>query len=219
MGEDPERRARVKFKTKLWIFITVLLILLGLAGNKTEAQTMPTYRVVHTGDSISAMAWGIPSSPVAGKQWTSGTEEWRNLEYGRNAYTVGQEGWASTASIWPLVLSRSEPGGFIIVQDNGADVSDSGWLSLMTKIRDETPHDRTLIVVLPGYRSDINPGVAEMMVHRARVMKEVFASHPSVVFIHLDNYLRRNPGNFPDGQHPNAIAANWLRDQLDSWTG
>ena len=202
-------------------FILAALFAAGIITTPqiTEASTMATYRVVHTGDSISALAWGIPSTPVAGAAWVSGTEEWRNLEYGRDAYTVGLEGWASTNSIWPLIRDRSEPGGFIVVQDNGLSTTDTQWRTLMERIRNETPSDRTLIVVLPGYRWDKNSTHYQTLVTRAKIMKEVLGQHPSVVFIHLDQYMRRNPNNFPDGQHPNTAGAAWLRAQIDAWTG
>lgn len=202
-------------------FIFAALLAVGILNipQNTEASAMITYRIVHTGDSISAMAWGIPSTPIAGRQWVTGTEEWRNLEYGRNGYTEGREGWASTASIWPHIRDRSRPGGFIVIQDNAIEVTDASWRILMEKIRDETPSDRTLIIVLPGLRWDKNAEASRIIAGRAKIMREVFATHPSVVFIHLDQYLRRNPGNFPDGQHPNPVAAAWLRAEITKWTG
>jgi hypothetical protein len=182
---------------------------------------MTTYRIVHSGDSISALAWGISSSPNGGRHWAEG-DEFRSLEYGRDALTEGLGGWGSTKYMWEApnigLRDRSQPGGWIIIQDNGNGVSDADWRALMIQIRDETPNDRTLIIVLPGYRSDINPTLAANMAAKARIMKEVFATE-LVVFIHLDQYLRRNPAYFPDGQHPNATAQAWLRNQVEAWTG
>lgn len=177
---------------------------------------MTTYRVVHTGDSISCAAWDVASS-LGGRQWVEG-DTWRNLEYGRDGYVSGANGWQSTASIWPLLRDRSEPGGWLIIQDNGMATSDVSWRTLMEQICIETPSDRTLIVVLPGYRSDVNAVAAATVAARARIMREVFAIHPAVVFVHLDQYVKRNPGRFADGQHPDAAGAAWLKAAIVKWT-
>ena len=110
------------------------------------------FRVVGTGDSILVLAYGVPlpGGVVNSSTW------WIDVECGRDAYTAGMSGRASIASIWPLVLSRSVPGGWIIIQDNALGVSDFGWRSLMRRIVDETPNDRCLLGVLPVFRSDVN---------------------------------------------------------------
>ena len=63
--------------------------------------------------------------PAPGDLVTS-NGRWLWLEYGRNAYTVGMAGTASTATAAMLAISRSQPGGSIIIQDNALGVSDCG---------------------------------------------------------------------------------------------
>lgn len=194
--------------------LTFLAALTGVGQHQAMAATT-TYRVVGTGDSIVAMSFGFGGP--GGRIVTA--DRWLDLEHGRNAYTVGMAGRASTASIWPLLLSRSQAGGWIIIQDNALGVSDYGWQALMSRISAETPADRCLLAVLPGYRADVNATLAADTARRATIMGQTLMSHSCRAFVYLNRYLRDNPARFPDGQHPDATAQAWIRGQINSIVG
>jgi hypothetical protein len=135
----------------------------------SEAATT-TYRIVGTGDSILALATNIDILPPGGAVLTADT--WINVEYGRQPYVAGMIGH-STSSIWPLVLSRSQPGGYIIIQDNGLGTSYDGWRNLMQRIVDETPNDRTLVFIPPVFHWWFNPKYHNDTTRYAEIMGEV----------------------------------------------
>jgi hypothetical protein len=144
---------------------------------------------------------------------------WLDLEHGRNAYTAGMAGRASTASIWPLLLARSMPGGWVVIQDNALGVSDFGWRALMRRIVDALPNDRCLLGVPPGYRADANATYAADAARRATIMGQEFQRQPCRAFVFLNTYLRANPQRFPDGQHPDSTAQLWIRSRIAAWVG
>lgn len=190
--------------------VIAVLVLLGTVAipNSTEAQD--NWRVVATGDSILAMTYEIDAP--GGVILT--TDRWMNMEYGRNAYTAGMIPQASTASIWPLMLQRSQAGGWIIIQDNAIDVSLFGWQALMQKIADETPDDRCLLGILPGTQIEhLKADVAA----KATAMSQAFQTHPCRRFVYWNHYVRDNPQNVPDGQHPNLAGQIWLYNEVEKW--
>jgi hypothetical protein len=182
------------------------LALTAIAATPVNAAAPVTFRVVGTGDSILAMAYGVPA-PGGVTIPRPGT--WVQVEYGRNAYTAGMLGTAgsSTKSIALLAISRSQSGGWIIVQDNGLGVSDTAWRTLMRDIVAAAPDDRCLVGVLPAYRADVDPGRAAMMRARAVVMAEEFMRHPCRRFVYMAQIIARFPDDFLDGQHPRTAAA------------
>lgn len=181
----------------------------------TYRTAATTYRVVQTGDSISAMSYGYAAP---GGVSTSG-DKWLDLEYGRNAYTAGMAARASTASLWPLLWARSRPGGFVVVQDNALGVSDYGWQMLMRKIVNETPADRWLFGVLPGYLATVDAALAADCRRRAEIMVQEFQRRVRRLFVFLPQYMLENPSQFADGQHPNATAQTWIQARILEKTG
>jgi hypothetical protein len=153
-------------------------------------------------------------------------DRWIDVEFGRNAYTAGMAGRASTASIWPLVVARSQPGGWVLIQDNGVGVSDDAWRSLWRRIAHELPADRCIIAVLPGFRADINPWLSDELARKARILGEELRSLnadgswvvPCRRFVYLNAYMREFPEQFPDGQHPDPTAQAWIRHEVFKWT-
>lgn len=162
------------------------------------ADADDTYPVVGTGDSILAMAYGVA--------WPAGVISrggaWVNVEYGRNAYSAGQAGASSTRSVALLAIERSQPGGWIIVQDNALGVSDWAWRELMREIVVKTPDDRCLLGVLPAFRADVNPIYAAQTRARAVVMGEEFKKQPCRRFVYMASIMNQYPDDFTDGQHP-----------------
>lgn len=194
---------------------------LGETGSAPDpvVATVPipeqTYRVVGTGDSILAMAWGLPSP---GSIYTT-ADRWLDFEYGRAPYTPGLAGRASTAGIWPDILERSEPDGWVIVQDNSLGPTDEEWAALMQTIRDELPADRNLVVVLPAFLASVNATISETIATRATIMFDILGTHPHANFVDLPTYMAANPSQFPDGQHPDATAQAWIRGEVEALTG
>lgn len=183
--------------------LALLLAPLTVGGMADAAPT--TYHVVGTGDSILAMAYGIPAPAGV----ITRNRSWVNVEYGRNAYTAGMLGSAgsSTKSVALLAISRSQPSGWIIVQDNGLGVSDAGWRALMYDIVAATPDDRCLLGVLPAFRADVNPTWAALTRARGVVMAEAFRTHPCRRFVYMADIIAKHPNDFTDGQHPRTAAA------------
>jgi hypothetical protein len=183
--------------------LVALAALSSLLAVSAATQAATTYRVTGTGDSILGLAYGVPAP--GGTVTSSG--RWLTLEYGRNAYTVGMAGTASTASAALLAIARSQSGGSIIVQDNALGVSDYGWRALMRRIVDTAPDDRCLIGVLPAYRADIHAVYAAQLRARASIMAEEFRRQPCRRFVYMASIMQQFPGDFADGQHPRTEAA------------
>lgn len=169
------------------------------------------YRVTHTGDSISAMSFGYPA-PGAAR--TEG-DTYRNLNHGRKAYGNGMTMPHSNGSTWSIAslnAGRTEPWGWMVVQDNSIDAtSDWEWNKLVTAIEAATPADVGLLGVLPGYVPAVDGEYAAVASRRADVMGQVFSQHPRYRFVDLNTYMVENPEQFPDGQHPDATAQAWIR--------
>lgn len=186
-----------------------------LAAPTSNVHAVDEWRVTHTGDSISAMAFGFVNGP--GGVIIQG-DTYRNLEHGRSAYVAGMGipvGSGSTWQIAKLNISRTSPGGWAVIQDNSIDArSDWEWSKLMTDIVALTPDDVCLLGVFPSYRADINPELSARAARRATIMSQAFQQHPCRRFVFLNTYMAQNPSQFPDGQHPDATAQTWIRGQI-----
>jgi hypothetical protein len=130
-----------------------------------------------------------------------------NLEYGRNAYTAGMSGSASTASAAMLAIARSQPNGWIVIQDNALGVSDYGWRALMRRIVDVAPDDRCLVGVLPAFRAEVHAVYAAQARARASIMAAEFKRQPCRRFVSMAAIMQQFPTDFADGQHPSSAAA------------
>jgi hypothetical protein len=91
----PSRIVIVGSRTLRAVFLAVIVVV-AVAGVVVARHPVAaaTYRVTGTGDSILGLAYGVPAP--GGTVTTTG--RWLNLEYGRNAFTAGMSGSASTAS-------------------------------------------------------------------------------------------------------------------------
>ena len=175
-----------------------------------------TYRVVGTGDSILSMTLGF--APPGGVCHTE-EQTWVDTEYGRNPYTAGMAGRASTASIWPLVLDRSRYGGWIIIQDNGVGCPDSLWERLIQQIVDETPDDRCLMFIPPVFHPDWNATHAAHAAARAAVMVAIATEQPVRSTIPWHVAVSNDATLVTDGQHPSTSGKIWLRRHIERFVG
>jgi hypothetical protein len=213
------------------------------AVNHADAQTPKTFPVVGTGDSILGVALDLAAP--AGTILTDAA--WINVEYGRQPYVAGMNGQASTASIWPLVLSRSQPGGWIIIQDNGLGTSQTAWRTLIQRIVDDTPNDRCLLFVPPVFHWWFNAqhhyattGYAEALRDitveagrggqcyytvpwRTAVLGDMTlvcdADVPPVRGLAMPADVENHLPSRCDGQHPSRRGATWLRRAIETQTG
>jgi len=161
-----------------------------------------TYSVTGTGDSILAMAYGVQPGGVI----LDGAR-WLNFESGRRAYAPGQLGMGTTYAVAKLAIERAEPGGRIVIQDNGLDATQSQWESLLRYIVATTPADRWIIGVIPSFRTSVNPVHAATVRVRAEMMVAILRQHPRVRFVYMATIMQRFPWDFTDGQHPRTSGA------------
>jgi hypothetical protein len=223
----------------------VAVVALGAATfAPSSADASTTYRVVGTGDSILAMITGVDILAPGGALLTADT--WVHVEYGRQPYVAGMLGH-STASIWPLVLSRSQPGGWIIIQDNGLGTSFPDWERLMRRIVDDTPNDRCLLFVPPVFHPAFNPDLATATATYAQIQASVareagmggqcYRTIPWNVTALADQSYVCDPGVTPvlgfampadvenhqpsrcDGQHPSRRGQVWLGRWIGATVG
>jgi hypothetical protein len=223
--------------------IVAAVAVAGLAATDTTVEAATTYRVVGTGDSILAVAYH--HSGPGGTILTD--DAWINMEHGRQPYVAGMSGQASTASIWPLVLSRSQPGGFIIIQDNGLGTSPDAWRALIQRMVDETPNDRCLVFVPPVFHWAFNAAHHNTTSVYAKILDEVLIGsaktgqcyrtvpwRPTVLndttyvcdpdttpvrgFAMPDDLVNPQPSRC-DGQHPSHRGQTWLRRAITTITG
>ncbi len=218
----------------------VLAATLAATDNTAHAATWP---VVGTGDSILGVALDIEAP--GGAILTD--RAWINIEYGRQPYTAGMSGQASTASIWPLVLARSQPGGWIIIQDNGLGTSQTAWRALLERIVDETPNDRCLLVVPPVFHWWFNAQYHYDTTAYAQTLAEVTVAAgrggqcyrtvpwrtavladrslvcdseaPPVRGLALAPDVENHLPSRCDGQHPSRRGQLWLRRAVESYVG
>lgn len=176
------------------------------------------YRIAHTGDSISAMAYGFaaPGGVV------NDGEVWRNLEYGRNCVEPGMGLPNASGSTWDFARAatgRVRPGGFVVVQDNGFGCTDEQWEMMLRAVEYAACPDIWLVGVLPGFIASVDAALSAQAAARATVMGQVFMTHPLRRFVYLNTYMAANPSYFPDGQHPTAYTAQaWIRSAITSAT-
>src|SRR5262245_54899241 len=116
-------------------------------------------------------------------------------------------GAASTASSAMAAISRSQPNGWIVIQDNALGVSDYGWRALMRRIVDVTPDDRCLIGVLPAFRAEVHAVYAAQTRARASIMAEEFKRQPCRRFVYMAAIMRQFPNDCTDGHHPTSAPA------------
>lgn len=185
-------------------------------------MTQTTWRVVGTGDSILGMSFGLPSP---GPRAILTTDRWLDFEYGRNAYELGLAKRNTTWGTATLALKRSKVGGWVILQDNSLGPSEYGWKMMIRNFVSLWPPDRRLIAVLPGYVASVSPSLADTIARRAAIMGQEIMRFKAVGvpyvpvrrFIYLNQYMIDNPSQFPDGQHPDATAQAWIRDQIEGY--
>jgi len=174
-----------------------------------------TYRVVGTGDSILAMSWGFGSPGGV----ILNAERWLDFEHGRGPFNKGLGNRYSTAEIWTDLVARSEPDGWAVFQDNSLGPTDDEWAQFMVTVRDQLPTNRNLVAVIPGFLASVSASTSATIATRAAALVSVLGGHPRVNFVDLASYMNANPGQFVDGQHPDATAGAWIKAQIEGLTG
>lgn len=180
------------------------LALVGLPLLPRAVDAGPeTYRVVITGDSIFDDAHLALIAP----------DRWIDTERGRDPYLVGQQGRHSTSSILPELVARSQPDGWVVIQDNGARTTNPDWRRLMREIVAAVPDDRCLAGVLPVYwpvgASNGNTSY-DAQLTKMIIMIEEFAQQPCHAYIGWHVAVSRDPLLLRDAQHPSAAGVTWL---------
>jgi hypothetical protein len=173
------------------------------------------YQVVGTGDSILAKVLKVRSAGG----WILTADRWIDLEYGRAPYVAGLQERASTASLWPLLLGRSQPDGWIIIQDNSLGASDYGWEALMGRIVDETPDDRCLLFIPPVFHPAWRPDLTALMQQRTLILLREAVRQPCRAIIPWDRTVLADASMVTDGQHPSLRGQIWLTRAIDAAIG
>jgi hypothetical protein len=180
----------------------------SVAGSAGPADAA-TFHVAGTGDSILAIAYSGIAAP----------DRWIDVEQGRQPYIAGMQGRASTSTIWPWVLRNSQPGGWVIIQDNGALTSDADWRALMRRIVTELPNDRCLLFVLPAFHPAWSRAANLDASRRANIMVGEAAAQPCHDFVRWNQAVAADSTLVYDGQHPSAKGARWLAATINSIVG
>jgi hypothetical protein len=184
--------------------------LVGFAPRAADVDAATQYRVVGTGDSILFLA----------AREIAGPGRWFDLEQGRQAYIAGNMGRGSTASIWPTILRASKPGGWIVVQDNGAQVSDADWRTLMRGIvYDVNRTGRCLALVLPVFHPNWSQSAHTDSVHKRDIMLQEGGRANCRGWVNWHAAVMNDPGLVYDGQHPSVRGRAWLGRALTNVVG
>lgn len=171
---------------------------------------MPTYRVAGTGDSILHM--------LAVESELQSTDRWFDTEQGRQAFIRGNMNRASTREMWDVVVANSRRTGWVVVQDNAAQVTQADWRTLMKYIVSATPNDRCLLGVLPVI---IHPddAIEYDIAVKANIMVQEFAAQPCTEFVRWNQAVLAHPEYVYDGTHPSPAGIAYLSGELDRILG
>lgn len=170
---------------------------------------MPTFRITGTGDSILGLAhtrWGAQSPYTCIKVGGRCLD----LEWGRQPYRPGLAGRWSTYQAALAAIARSEPDGWIVLQDNGYDttITDDSWAWMWRLIVAQTPTDRGIWAVTPAWRPDRPDwltgtlSAAFLAERRRRMIDEIMCFNGRRQFLHMADIIPDYPDDFLDGQHP-----------------
>jgi hypothetical protein len=165
--------------------------------------------VVGTGDSILALSV---------TQLTS-TDRWWDLEQGRQVDIPGNQGRATTAEMIPVLVAKSRPGGWVVVQDNAAQTTLTRWREVLRQYVTAVPDDRCLLGVLPVYDAAVDPVAAQNAQAAANIMVQEFTAQPCREFIRWNQAVQAYPWFTYDGQHPSADGVAWLARTIDNTIG
>lgn len=195
------------------IILTALaaLTLSSLNASPASAQTLTTFRVVGASDSI------LDRLTDAGL--LQSVDRWIDTEPGREIFNPGNEGRASYMEIWPEVIARSRPGGYVIFEDDGTRATDEEWTTFMHYLVDSTPDDRCLVGILTYFDPDVHPGNHLVVKRHRNIMREIFMTHRCSVLINWDQAVVTYPQYLADGQHPSPAGQIFLASRIDQAVG
>lgn len=189
------------------LLLAAALAAVVLGGMPAQAG-FSRFPVVITGDSILQLGQDLLWSP----------HRFVDVESGRQPAQAGNEGRYSTAEAAEVLIPLVEPGGFLVVQDNGINASDAQWRALLREIVDDLADDRCLVGVLPVFLH-ADPAVTAAAAVRANIMVAEFSRQPCHDWIRWNQKVAADPSLVYDGQHPSAAGRAWLASQIDLVTG
>lgn len=187
---------------------------LGTIGTTTTASAgapLQTYRVVGASDSI------LDRLTQAGL--LQSTDRWIDTEPGREIFNPGVQGRASYMDIWPEVIERSRPGGYVIFEDDGTRATDEEWTTFMHYLVDSTPDDRCLVGVLTYFDPDVHMGNHLVVKRHRNLMWSIFQEHRCAIFINWDQAAVTYPQYLADGQHPSPAGQIFIASRIDQAVG
>lgn len=189
--------------------MVLFALCMGTPINVRSADTPGSVRVVGTGDSILALA--APS--------LASDDRWLDLEQGRQVDIRGNANRATTAEMLPVLLAKSRPGGWVVVQDNAAQTTLARWREVLRRYVSTIPDDRCILGVLPVFDVDVDPVAAQFAQAAANVMVQEFNVQPCHEYIRWNQAVQANPSLTYDGQHPSEAGVAWLAQTIDATIG
>lgn len=187
-------------------------ILTTLTVAPADSHAADTFRVVGTGDSILHRL----------EDQLQSTDRWWDLEPGRELDLPGAAGRASYMDIWPEVIARSRPGGYVVFEDDGTlhDPNPTErWTEFMQYLVDSTPDDRCLVGVLTYFDPAVHEGNHVLVERHRDIMRSVFEQQPCVAFVAWDEAVVAHPEYLADGQHPSEAGQLFLASRIDLYVG
>lgn len=187
------------------------ILTLAVVAAAPNADAADLYRVAGTGDSILHLvrATGALTAP----------DRLIDTEQGRDPVTPGNQGRLSTTQAYAAALNRSEPGGYIVLQDNGANATEAQWALMLRNIVNTTPADRTIVAVLPAYNDDWSTVNAARAARLANIMVREIKLHERVIWIRWNQAVNANPALVYDGYHPTPLGCAWLAAHINAAVG
>ena len=199
----------MKLPLKLFAFVVFFTAVTAAPATAAPAH----YRVVGTGDSILFL--------VAMSGQLQSADRWIDTEAGRQAYVKGLDNRYSTAQMLPILLAKSQPGGWVVVQDDTAGTS-AEWQKVIHNYVEKIPNDRCILAVLPvvartGVWDLISP---EQSVVNARITRIEVNRQPCHAYVRWDLAVNNHPEYVTaDGKHPTDLGMAWLAAAIDNAVG
>jgi hypothetical protein len=166
---------------------------------------------VGTGDSILYV--------VALNNQLYSNDRWIDVEAGRQVDIPGTSGRYTTAQIRPILVAKSRPGGWIIIEDDAAQVTPERWRQMLQAYVKYTPDDRCLLGVLPYTSPGADPvRYADSQV-KALIMRQELMGQPCRQVVRWDVAAANHPTFLADGLHPTPSGSAWLARAIDSIVG
>jgi hypothetical protein len=122
----------------------------------------------------------------------------------------------------PLLVKESQPGGWVVIQDDSGGVTTPQWTALMARYVAAIPDDRCILAIIPGVGkvNTLAPGVQPVVITNARAMRGEIRKQPCYAFIRWDLAVNGHPDFVvEDGTHPTTAGKAWLAAAIDNAVG